>query len=151
MKVTRRNVFETNSSSTHSITIVNDEDNLIGKLFPSEDGIYRIWPGEFGWEVETYNSAVIKASYALTWTKQIDKPEYFLEMLRSVIAEQVKAEVEFVSSPNEYNEFEWGFIDHQSCKEGYRDVCREAFDSKESLRNFIFNPLSILHTDNDNH
>ncbi len=147
MKVIRRNVFETNSSSTHSIAIANGESYIVDELILGEDGICRIYPGEFGWEVETYNLACIKASYALTWAKQSDNPEHFLGMLQSVIAEQVKTEVEFVSSNSEW--YKWGYIDHQSCEKG-SDVCREAFESLETLRNFIFNPLSKLHTDNDN-
>jgi hypothetical protein len=42
--------------------------------------------------------------------------------------------------------YAFGNIDHQSI-----EVCEEAFKSKEALRSFIFNPQSILMTDNDNH
>jgi hypothetical protein len=42
--------------------------------------------------------------------------------------------------------YPYGYIDHQSS-----DVCLEAFNSKETLKQFIFNTNSALYTDNDNY
>lgn len=174
MKVTRHGVFETNSSSTHSITIDRGEwsrNHRTHVLPKSDDGICRVFPGEFGCEVREYNDTATKASYVLTYIfeqrgvdalakKGNDKYDHatdiskkiseHLEMLRVVIAERVGRRVEFVSlGKREYgdgDEEDWGYIDHQSVH-----VCVEAFESHDALRDFIFNSKSILRTDNDNH
>ena len=54
----RRGVFETNSSSVHSISII--KDNFKGSL-PSQFTINC--DGEFGWEVKTYDDTESKAAY----------------------------------------------------------------------------------------
>ncbi len=144
MKVTRRNVFETNSSSTHSITIAGGKEYKVDSLPLRDDGICWVYPGEFGWETESYNDAVTKASYALTWAKSYGEAEA-VDMLRDVIAKETGTKVKFVrSSDDEYHA--WGYIDHQS-----DDAAKDAFKSSEALRDFIFNPASELRTDNDNH
>jgi hypothetical protein len=143
MRVSRRSVFETNSSSTHSITIVP------GTCAPGsitvENGVCKIHTGEFGWEECSYYDAPTKAAYCLTDAKQTENAEH-LEMLRAVVGEATGAEtVEFVPSTCcDYHK--WGYIDHQS-----DGVCGPAWESPEALRNFIFNPQSELQTDNDNH
>lgn len=144
-KVTRRAMFETNSSSTHSITIVNGtaDDKL-----PVRAGVCRIYPGEFGWEAEDYTDAATKASYCLTYAKNDGAPDRLLKMLEEVIKEATGAEkVEFTERHSEF--YPWGYIDHQSGLTE-SDVCSEAFESKEKLKNFIFCSKSLLHTGNDN-
>lgn len=152
MKVIRHGLFETNSSSTHSISI-SDKAGVLD-ILPVEAGVCKVYPGEFGWEEDTYHGAVIKASYCLTHAKS--RPEYGLgdgerelQMLEEVIKENTGAEkVEFV--PNDDGFHPWGYIDHQSieCDGGAGEP---AFASKESLKSFIFNPDSWLKIDNDNH
>jgi hypothetical protein len=147
MQKIRKGVFETNSSSTHSICI--ESGSYVADKIPLKDGVCKIYPGEFGWEVEDYSDAATKASYCLVYAigSEYDKDEPVnqnLDMLKSVLKEVTGAkDVEFVLNVNGYNK--WGYIDHQSS-----DVCSEAFTSREKLKDFIFNPESILHTDNDN-
>ena len=64
------------------------------------------------------------------------------EMLVKVIKEHTGCN-EVVFNALELNN---GYIDHQSYGE-----TSEAFSSEENLKNFIFNPGSNLHLDNDNH
>jgi len=145
----RRGVFETNSSSTHSISIASGAETL-DTLYVDPDGVCRIHGGEFGWEVEDYNSAPMKAAYALVWAKEYGN-EQNRQMLKKVIQTQTGAKdvvfTDFVDADRNLvsAEYDPGYIDHQSS-----DVCAEAFASEETLRNFIFNQRSILHTDNDN-
>lgn len=147
MKKIRQGMFETNSSSVHSIVI--SMGDCTDKLSPV-DGRVEIVTGEFEWEVRTFRSPAVKASYCLTYAKavgDIGKEQ----MLREVVQEHTGAQqVHFVRSgrPGDYGE--WGHIDHQSMPPEH-DVCGEAFASKKTLRQFIFNPESTLHTDNDNH
>jgi hypothetical protein len=137
MKKIRKGVFETNSSSTHSISIgISDGKAQFDTLPIDSDGVCRVYQAEFGWEQETFNSPSMKASYAYTYAKgDLSK----MRQLGDVIQKQLggKITVEFVEGD--------GYIDHQSF-----DVCEEAFESDDKLRNFIFNPRSYLETGNDN-
>lgn len=153
MRVIRRGIFETNSSSSHSITIRGG--TYSPDRIPIDFGVCRIFGGEFGWGYEIRHDAATKASYCATYAQgparwdggamriaECRSPEQ-LEMLRSVVAETVGAPVEFVFSPDDY-------IDHQSdFMEG--KVCEEAFGSPSRLKDFIFNRASSLVIDNDNH
>lgn len=141
--VIRRGVFETNSSSSHSISISGG--NYTPDTLMVANGVCRIYPGEFGWEEESYRDAATKASYCLTHAKQCGD-ERSLDMLRDVIARETGAAVEFCKADSDWHE--WGYIDHQSIEYG---VPQEAFASADALRDFIFNPASVLRTDNDNH
>ncbi len=150
MKQIRHNAFETNSSSSHSITIVP------GVFTPAplpvdENGVCEIFAGEFGWEIETYTDAAVKASYALTWlmSQELSHHESLdrQQMLMDVIQEHTGAtEVKFTQALGWDNQPNWGYIDHQSWNCG-----AEIWSSKENLASFIFNPNSVLMTDNDNH
>ncbi len=160
-KKIRRGVFETNSSSTHSICIFTPKTlAVLDRLPVDHDGICRIFGGEFGWEFETHYSPITKASYCLTYAKTVTDATYLpknmkaeevsqnlCDMLKNVIEDHMKVPVEFCPIENDY--YTWGYIDHQS-HIGESNACREAFADKQSLRNFIFNPESFLVTDNDN-
>lgn len=152
MLVTRHAVFETNSSSTHSICLGQGE--VVKDTLPMDGDQVFIYPGEFGWEEYTYRDARTKASYALTWATSaegygVGKTEAWLQMLREVILEETgAASVDFRKLSDDFKPL--GYIDHQSI-EGDGGPGGEAFASKESLANFIFNSDSILRTDNDNH
>ena len=160
MKKIRRSVFETNSSSTHSISLCLQEHFLDWDLFGSKKHkVVDLRPGEFGWEVESYDDWMSKASYCLTWAvmhagvKWDDTPEVadkkvqeylvkedsYLHMLKRVLEDYLDCTVEF-------RDMLYGYIDHQS-----QDVCEDVFKSEETLKQFIFCPKSVLCTDNDNH
>ena len=47
MKTIRKNCFETNSSSTHSLCISTEDKYL--QLIPNSDGSIILTGGEFGW------------------------------------------------------------------------------------------------------
>jgi hypothetical protein len=149
MKKIRNRVFETNSSSCHSITIDNTNISYY-TIYPDSEGIITLRGGEFGWEIADYNDPLTKAEYCAqsivqsvyTPTDSLEfRDENKKEMLIKVIEEHTGAKVEFNAlSLND------GYIDHQS-----NDVADEAFYSEENLKNFIFNRNSVLYTDNDNH
>lgn len=163
-RVTRQAAFETNSSSTHSIVIAN------GNFMPdtlgvnSETNEIDIFPGEFGWEIDSHNDAFTKASYCLTEILSCAKVN---ESVKSFTQKDVRSVVSNSHIQNLLNDFfdviqnstshkvrihscddyyGWGYIDHQSA-----GTASEAFESQETLRNFIFNPQSCLSTDNDNY
>lgn len=146
----RSGTFETNSSSTHSICIASGECKDSFSLVTNEfvkNGVV-IEGGQFGWEVEDYWDAYSKASYAITWIEQYStKRSIHKRMLKEVIMEHTGAdEVHFLCDVDDWKSKYHSYIDHQSSY-----VCEDAFENKETLKQFIFNKNSMLHTDNDNY
>jgi hypothetical protein len=132
----RTGVFESNSSSSHVLTLSDGTKEFFmdNSMVPDEDGNISLSGGEFGWEWEKYNDAWTKANYAAEYCKG-RYPD--VDMLTEVIQEQTQCKKVIVSPT--------GYIDHQS-----DSVCHPAFASKDDLRNFIFNKHSYLFTGNDN-
>ena len=157
---TRRNVFETNSSSCHSFTIENGR--TVNNLVVEDDGYVHTELGEFGWEIEDYYDSATKLAYILLvaahfvkcnfwsfYSKDFDKTLIsFKETdLYKEIEEVVKLEMNckgiIIDKDSE------GYIDHQSLEQdSFEEWMKEAKAS--SIREFIFGNI-ILHTDNDNH
>lgn len=133
MKKVRREVFETNSSSSHSISISNKE-GMLETILPDEDGVIYLQGGDFGWEYEKYNDALTKANYC---AQDNGHNPNRTNMLIEVIMEHTGAKSVIIERQ--------GYIDHQSCGTSYA-----AFVDNETLKQFIFNPNSILYTGNDN-
>lgn len=144
MKQIRRSVFETNSSSVHSFTFGPDRMVYETPLYPDRDGSITFkcdYFGRGGREV-TYDTET-KASYCATFAKQTeDYAPQNKEMFEEVIKEVTRAkEIKYTNTDDEYD---YG-IDHQSCD----DVQNIVFESKDSLRRFIFNRYSALILDSD--
>lgn len=176
-KQTRRSVFETNSSSMHSISIGHSDTFK----FPKSVQLYF---GEFGWGYDEFNDAQNKLSYVLTaiqyhvddipkypekndnmswdeWEKSKEKIEYEISVNKAIIESKylrwlkellngvgVHYYPEIPETTSKWNEY--GYIDHQST-----DVIDEIWSDdenefKENMKNFIFNPNSTLYVDNDN-
>jgi len=131
----RGRVFETNSSSTHSITITPNSSGILDTINPI-NGVISLTGGEFGWEWKKFNSSLKKANYAAVYVRNdVNKRN----MLVDVIKEHTGAKsVEIDLNIN-------GYIDHQSL-----DIADKAFTDKDSLKNWLFNPESWLFTGNDN-
>ena len=164
----RRGVFETNSSSMHSISLGNlNEEYTSDSLVVDENNNVVAEGGEFGWEIETFRYAGIKLSYLVTYlfgsyepidekfveehTNFIDpdvltdKKREMFDKLERVIKEETGGNLCVKCMTNNY--YQCGYIDHQSI-----DVPEEILKgSEDTIKNFIFNKKSILVTDNDNH
>ena len=143
MKNIRHNVFETNSSSSHSISISEECDGVLDTIEQDEDGYIVLTGGEFGWAWERFNDALTKANYCAIYAKLYDSSH--LHMLEEVISEHTGARGVVVSIDTDWHGDYHSYIDHES-------VCvpAEAFSSKATLKNFIFNPKSYMFTGNDN-
>lgn len=132
-KIIRKKAFETNSSSSHSISLAsNDKEFILDMIYPNEEGnIVVEGDSEFGWAWDKINDAYQKLEYA--YIGGVNE-----ELLTRVIKEQTGC--------NEviFNEIS-GYIDHES----YGTVNNICVDF-ESTRNFIFNKNSWLVTGNDN-
>ena len=137
-EVTRVGVFETNSSSSHSISVCTDGKFAKPNFFKDSDGSITIFDGEFGWGIDTFNDAASKASYCATYAFGRSAQQ---NVLRQVIAKHLN-----VSPDSIKFHYDGGYIDHQSS-----ETADDVFSDVESLEAFIFNPGSELHIDNDNH
>lgn len=130
----RNGVFETNSSSCHSISISDETQPFVfDTIYPDLDGKITIKGGEYGRGVFTrHNDVKTKLSYALTSTLYgVDE-----NMLREIIQEQTGCDnIELLVS-EDYNSPYFSYIDHESV-----DIVPR---TKEELRNFIFNKNSWL-------
>lgn len=133
-KLIRSGVFETNSSSSHSVSVANEtKEFVLDTIYPDQDGVVEVSGDEFGWQWFKHNDAQTKASYA---AQQFAHNDDSLDKLKEVIMEQTGAEdVVFVGLGS-------GYVDHDSM--GILET------SKEWLKNFIFNKNSWLFGGNDN-
>lgn len=167
----RHNVFETNSSSTHSISLSDETgpELLDLSLTPKEDETsIRLTGGEFNWEWAKYNDALTKANYVAVMLNEIKDWMVHYKQLKPKEREE-RLGVDLLAWADKhygecYNnfidvlieqtgcEYVWlggveGNIDHQSC-EDIHDV--EWLLNKANIKKFIFNKKSWLFTGNDN-
>lgn len=162
MRQIRNSVFETNSSSTHSVSIRNGESR-IDNLYVESDNKVHVTFGEFGWEVEDYWDAGTKLSYLVTMIAEFEHLDIWcsspwdedtlnetlmdsedFRTLNATISERCDCNGIWVDRSE-------GYIDHQSCE--YYNCIQDFIDDWriDSVEDFIFNVNVILHTDNDNH
>ena len=133
-KLIRKGVFETNSSSSHSIALATeDKEFVLDTIYPNQDGVVIINGDEYGWEWFKHNDSETKASYA---AQSFANNDFQLDELKEVIKEQTGATEVIFNGLND------GYIDHDS----YGIVPT----GKSELRNFIFNKNSWLFGGNDN-
>ena len=160
-QVVRKNLPETNSSSSHSV-VINVDDNLSmnSSILPmDENGVIHIPCREsFGWEYEKHNDPMTKIQYVcgILWQKKSNRK--MVKKLKDIIINYTGAtdvlfewEEKKIGTDtlleNEFDYWESGApeIDHNSF-----DIFPEIIESTKSIKNFIFNPKSWLYLGNDN-
>lgn len=148
MKKIRKGVFETNSSSTHSICIAKDAQLTM----PNE---LHFSFGEFGWECDTLSSVSEKASYIYTGLIANGRREDF-EKISDILTGrgiEVTAEEPIYkkytyegSDGGEYVE-NGGHIDHSDELQAFLNaICED----EAKLLSYLFSDLSFIITGNDN-
>lgn len=138
----RKNVFETNSSSSHSISI-SSRNNLFDYLEQDENGVITLNGGEFGWTGGDFFDAETKANYCAV---DCHNDPVKTKMLIEVIKDHTGCKDVVFNINTDYNSGNWSYIDHQS-----QGTSWDAFTSRDTLKRFIFNPESYLTLDNDNY
>lgn len=129
----RNGVFETNSSSCHSVSVADDtKEFVLDTLYPDQNGVITLTGGDFGWEWFKHNDAETKANYA---AQAFYGNEIYQEMLVDIIKEQTGAEEVIFDC-------EKGYIDH--------DSHGTAPTNRDELKRFIFDKNSWLFGGNDN-
>lgn len=164
MKSIRKNIFETNSSSTHSISFCNDMSNYSTNLFvEGYDDCVHVNLGQFGWQVEDYGNTYDKLSYLLTFICQVNG---LISWCDNYSDEEIEKILDDVYELSDFKEIEScimsnincsgiridsieGYIDHQSI---YGDTLQEylSVEGVDSVQTYLFGDV-VLHTDNDNH
>lgn len=158
MKNIRTAVFETNSSSMHSLAIC-------GKDEISRPGQLRGYFGEYGWGYETLDTCDERLSYVLTALAQLSKAnEYKLGMQEACqrletfeyfqwLNEMVK---DYTGNVIDMDYENGGWIDHQSFEGNFPDPLADFYSTEKTdfqtkMRDFIFNDKYTVIIDNDNH
>lgn len=152
MKQIRQSVFETNSSSTHSICIAKNVELDIPKTLQFKFG-------EFGWECDTLNSTYEKASYLYTGLYANSRKGDIAKIKQLLEDNEIEVSFEepivrmrsYTNSEGKLEEYEScdnsGYVDHSYDLADFLDaVC----ENKETLFNYLFSPLSFIITGNDN-
>lgn len=137
MKQIRRNVFETNSSSTHSIAIPNEK-------MSNYSSVIHFGFGEFGWSFDEVNPAdyLYTAIYAFYEDEDIRKEK--IDIIKRVLDENNIRYTFEEPTINSWGDIQ-GYIDH-SYELG--DFLNDVFANDSNLLNFIFD--GIVLTGNDN-
>lgn len=149
-KIIRHSVWESNSSSSHAISC-NSKSNTYESITPDENGQIILNGGQFGWEWDKFNDALTKANYCAVAIKSTHslgegKEEWFVELLKEHTGAQ---EIIFNFSTEDWDSANHSYIDHQSLEDTGKAVDK-IFESRESLKQFIFAPDSWLFLGNDN-
>jgi len=141
----RKNVFETNSSSTHAICITKrkvDKDNFPNSVEFNHD--------EFGWEFEVYEDVQNKASYLyqaicdLCYEDNKKKSKY-IDQIYDTLG---KYGIECSFDTNDKDESGWsvGYIDHGNDTE---DFVNAVMNNENRLLRYLFGESKVI-TGNDN-
>ena len=149
MKQIRRGVFETNSSSTHSICITKNNRNLL-----KVDHLHFAL-GNFGWEERRLTTPEEKASYLYTSvicmfdketaTKYTNK---IYDMLLKSGIECSFEEPEWVQIGN-YEYLDTGDIDHCG-DDDHLAFIKKTIGNRRRLMRYLFSDESFILTGNDN-
>lgn len=142
MKKIRTSVFETNSSSSHSLVFVGVESEI--KAIQENENEYILGTGEYGSGPETLTRWLEKADYfAVEAIKNEKKEELLINVLLEVYPNATFRLLE------EGDDGGYGYIDHQSIGDLWRVVLASENPAKK-LKEIIFG-TSTIEIDNDNH
>ena len=148
----RRNVFETNSSSTHSIAIPKSHEHDAEK-YRNRSVSFNI--GEFGWSFEEENPAdyLYTAIYDCYFNSEEEMNDKIQKLKDTLDKYQIHYDLGDMKLTKEIGPYdgkervylENGYIDHG---DELREFLDAVFSSDDTLLNFIFNGL--VFTGNDN-
>lgn len=159
----RNNIFETNSSSVHSLVLLNQElsEPDFRELRINKDGVIKIPLGYFGKEHKIYSSQKEKLSYILTflWCYFGENIEWFVDKDHNYYWQNIKDEIIFYInkfSPDilctdiipVYPKKGLVGFDHQTYP-NYLDDCLVDLYYPKKVVEFIFNKNIALETNSD--
>lgn len=167
MRKVRYGLFETNSSSIHTIAIPCDYEDV-----EVPEKVY-LRHGEFGWDQKEYDDPQSKISYmfevcidltqikvyakkcladpniknqgewwASYWRRILERLKYddYVERFKELLREMGVKEIQEYSSGE-------GYVDHG---DSWANEFVELFDDVEKMKQFLFNDKAVISTGNDN-
>ena len=151
MKNIRTSVFETNSSSTHSVSF--DENTTCFVPCPPDEQGYMVIEGrEYGRAKETFSTVYERLSYAAVAAKsQGTRHNKFLQLFEKVVKDYTKCDeivYNFTTNYESNSPLPMAYIDHQSNIGEAGDI-ETAFESEKTLKAFLFGAESYFQTDSD--
>jgi len=143
MRQIRKGVFETNSSSTHSIAIPKTH----AEKYPN---VIHFGIGEFGWEFEEVDPAdYLYTAILAYYTKPSEREEKLNELKAALDAHDIRYTMDkpafWHSEGSDAYYLDNGYIDHSS---ELGDFLNAVFASPETLLDFIC--YGLVFTGNDN-
>lgn len=149
----RKNVFETNSSSTHSVAVSSKDRGYSHEMPVDEDGTLYIQLGGYNWGPDILYTPYDKLCYVMSYLSQsYSSVEEFAEDVETgdinstveEIGRYLKKDCGVSSIIIKKSDDSWGdglgYIDHQSVGSLY----------DENMIDLIFNNSKIILIDNDN-
>ena len=166
MKRIRKGIFETNSSSTHALCIVK-EDNKLEKPEKLKFDIY----GDFGWSFEVFNSQSDKFTYLTIMALELGDEEtkpYMINLIKALkeigykeIYSPERDDYSYIYTEKEIEEVadslmkKWRsmdfrpYIDHIDSAYGFLIRLLNP-ENIEELKRFMLSSKSFITTGNDN-
>ena len=119
MKI-RQSVFETNSSSMHSLVIaknghIQEIQEILEHKYIGKKGIYNVWDSEIDFDRSPFkvlNNAIDKLLYLIADAKTDDDRKELIDMFLNIYPD-----IKGIKFPKEYSDDEkisYGYVDHQS-------------------------------------
>ena len=143
----RKNVFESNSSSVHTL-VISKQGREPSKFIPDEDGYIHVDYGCFGRNYQIYDSQYEKLSYLVTLCAYCanlygqTKDTYQFECIEEAVKNYTGGNGIIIDEKEEPE------IDHQSCPwDG--DITFINIYDEDSVIDFVFNRYAALRTDCD--
>ena len=169
MKLIRNGVFETNSSSAHSLAYKNEvvlrgvyESNGITDF---KDGRYRLTEipekyknyvlqpsfDEYGWGYDELDTPDEKLSYILTneyeggtSLQKVYNGKFFVTIVKWLQEFGINVSIKDLQLD------EWGYVDGYIDHESKFVVTKDIFHDKEDLITYLFNDDIVVYIENDN-
>jgi len=137
MQTIRQNVFETNSSSSHSFTCTIETEGMLEALVVDKMGNITLNGGNFS-KFEFYISSALQKANAIAVYCEVTGNDVVRAMLEEVLLSQTGAEKVVVNvrmlGPDRNSYVSSEFLSY----------LEEALGSKRDIRNFVFNPKSEI-------
>lgn len=166
-KTIRYGMFETNSSSCHSVTVKGKYNKDDYVLIANHSGVISVSLDEYGWDGDPCYDFDSKLAYAMSMVLHTEYPNFnhydedfvvdqeVLEdlngykMLLNAIKERCKCN-QIVIKRHNMDYYPYGYIDHQSY-EDYDSLQDFLDDWNVDVDRFLFDDGVVVHIDNDNH
>ena len=138
-KIIRNGVFETNSSSSHSIVFPEKAlDKSQWNIHYTADIFEVSGSGEYGWGYDSYNSLISKIDYLIVEIESNPNRQYYADKIKRVFEQYTNATLNITFDGG-------GYIDHQS----YGTAMRVLDGDDDHLARYMFDPEVTLIIDSD--